>query len=567
MISLTRICLTLTAVAGLLSIGYGADWPAFRGNDSRTGFYPDPVGLPSGPPAWKTWLGGQIISSPAVVDNILYIGSRDSCVYAIDCGSGAVLWKTKTGGWVDASPLVTGNRVVVGSRDSIVYVLDKASGEVLGRLSAGVQLSSPGIAADGSILSGVGVGGGGMSAFGSATLSKRLSGPQWSIGLPQFTYSSPAIHGQAVVIGATDGKLYCIDSGIKDTIWSMQTGGLIYLSTPAIDNTTVYFAPGDDDRNVYAVDLLTGRILWKSGTVSPAAQIALTKKRTVRIVSPEGLVRLLRMSPALRKRTIQSLRSQGIELPRVPRAAGLAKIAAGVIGDFIPLGGMKTSSVTVGADNVYVVQKDLGYVLSNDSLVDYKQQFGIVAMDKRSGTLLWSFGECRNSPALGYCSSPVATKNMVYFGWGEGRIYGLDAKSGALMWQDSLDGHIISSPAIANGKLYVATMAGSVYAYDLCATRPGMDFQTSTYCYPNPARGTVSHIQVYVAKAGVLEGALYNFAQKPVLRFSGRLSAGEKYSYDWNISHVANGVYFALIKVSYSDGSIDKKLLKVAVLH
>jgi eukaryotic-like serine/threonine-protein kinase len=563
------IFILFTATA-LLSPAYPADWPAFRGNCARTGFYPDPVGIPSGKPVWKISLGNEIVSSPAVVDNVLYIGGRDSCIHAIDCGEGKALWKVKTGGWVDASPLVDGNRVVVGGRDSTTYVLDKKSGGILGRMMAGVQLSSPAITAGGAILSGLGMPGGGVAAYnGTVSLAKKLAGPQWSIGLPQFTYSSPAVHGQAVVIGATNGSFYGIDAGRQDTIWSLPTDGVIYLSTPAIDDATVYLAPGDEDRNIYAVSLLTGKVFWKNAGISSGVlgiRKALAKSARARLLPSSDLARLLLMSPSVRKQSIQRLRKMRIELPRVPIPGAAAKTAAGGISQFIPLGGMKTSSVAVGTENVFVIQKDLGYILTSDSIVDYKQMFSIYAFNKKNGVQVWNFTDWRNSAANGYCSSPVATEKIVYFGWGEGRVFALTATSGSKIWEDSLEGNILSSPAIADSRLYVATMTGNIYAYDLNATAPGLDFQTSTYCYPNPARGNVAHIQVYVNKPGTVDITLYNSAEKPVLRFSQQLSAGDKYPYDWDISHVANGVYFALIKVKYDNGSSDKKVLKVAVL-
>jgi hypothetical protein len=112
-------------------------------------------------------------------------------------------------------------------------------------------------------------------------------------------------------------------------------------------------------------------------------------------------------------------------------------------------------------------------------------------------------------------------------------------------------------------------MNGYLYAFDLSAkpaTAPGTDFKSSTYCYPNPARDRVSHIQIYVDKPATALMTIYNNAEKPVFQLTRQLKAGEKYTYNWNLSQVANGVYFALVKVQYADGSSDKKVLKVAVL-
>ena len=351
-----RTLLILLAAAAWLSFCKAADWPAFRGNNCRTG-YAGPTGYPSGTATWTLSLGCKIVSSPVVAGGILYVGAYDSCIYAVDCSTGKVLWKKKTGGWIDGSAMVTGERVIIGSRDSTIYVLDRKTGDILGLLSAGIQLSSPAVTSGGTILSGVGSFKGGIAAYDPTLISWARSPQQWSLPLAQFTYSSPAVKGQAAVIGATDGKLYGIDTWEKDTIWSLQTGGLIYHSTPAIDGMNVYFAAGDEDRNVYALDLLTGKVIWQNAisSVSTDALTALTKKKTARPLSSSDLVGLVKLSPAARKKTIQRLRQQGVELPRIPLAkslmkgkTGLGKVTATASGDFIPIGGMKTSSVAVG---------------------------------------------------------------------------------------------------------------------------------------------------------------------------------------------------------------------------
>src|SRR5205085_3622371 len=50
--------------------------------------------------------GGPIFSSPTIVNGILYIGSTDHKVYAFDATSGKQLWAVQTGGEVYSSPAV-----------------------------------------------------------------------------------------------------------------------------------------------------------------------------------------------------------------------------------------------------------------------------------------------------------------------------------------------------------------------------------------------------------------------------------------------------------------------------
>jgi hypothetical protein len=71
---------------------------------------------------------------------------------------------------------------------------------------------------------------------------------------------------------------------------------------------------------------------------------------------------------------------------------------------------------------------------------------------------------------------------------------------------------------------------------------------------------------VYVAKDAALDMTVYNIAERPILRETKRLSADEKYTFDWNLGNVANGIYFARIVVKYNDGGTEKKVLKIAVL-
>jgi outer membrane protein assembly factor BamB len=55
----------------------------------------------SGAILWITFTGGEINSSPTVVNDTVYVGSNDGYVYAMDASTGEVLWATDTGAPVD----------------------------------------------------------------------------------------------------------------------------------------------------------------------------------------------------------------------------------------------------------------------------------------------------------------------------------------------------------------------------------------------------------------------------------------------------------------------------------
>jgi serine/threonine protein kinase len=60
-------------------------------------------------------------SSPAVVNGIVYVGSGDGNLYAIDTASGTQKWAYQTGGPIGSSPAVVNGVVYVGSTDSNLY--------------------------------------------------------------------------------------------------------------------------------------------------------------------------------------------------------------------------------------------------------------------------------------------------------------------------------------------------------------------------------------------------------------------------------------------------------------
>lgn len=71
----------------------------------------------------------EIRSSPAVIDELVIIGSRDKRLHAIDRQSGEEAWTFATRAGIDCSPVVCGDRVYFGSRDKNVYGLMIADGK------------------------------------------------------------------------------------------------------------------------------------------------------------------------------------------------------------------------------------------------------------------------------------------------------------------------------------------------------------------------------------------------------------------------------------------------------
>jgi outer membrane protein assembly factor BamB len=82
------------------------------------------------------------------------------------------------------------------------------------------------------------------------------------------------------------------------------------------------------------------------------------------------------------------------------------------------------------------------------------------ALDAENGTLKWS---CPLDGGYSV-SSPAVADEKVYFGLDNGYVYALDALTGDIVWRYKTEGAVQSSPAISNGILFVGSNDGNLYA-------------------------------------------------------------------------------------------------------
>ena len=76
-------------------------------------------------------------SSPAVANGVVYFGSGDGNIYALNASTGAKLWSYTTGNPVDSSPAVANGVVYIGSDDGNVYALNASTGAKLWNFTTG----------------------------------------------------------------------------------------------------------------------------------------------------------------------------------------------------------------------------------------------------------------------------------------------------------------------------------------------------------------------------------------------------------------------------------------------
>jgi PQQ-like domain len=118
----------------------GDDWPMFHADPSHSGVAnSNPVLTPT--LIWKYTTGNSIASSPAVSNGVVYIGSDDKNLYAINATNGDKLWNYTIGGSILSSPANADGVVYVGG-DNNIYALSAVNGSKLWSYNTGGYVGS-----------------------------------------------------------------------------------------------------------------------------------------------------------------------------------------------------------------------------------------------------------------------------------------------------------------------------------------------------------------------------------------------------------------------------------------
>jgi outer membrane protein assembly factor BamB len=194
-------------------------WPCRREPRSQSGrlivFRPH-----DGKVLWQFNGSAAIESSPLLVGNLLYFGSWDHKLYAIDIRTHRVRWTFEADDELNSSPAYSSGMVFVGSDGGSLYAVDAKTGKERWRAQS-------------------------YSHFPSGR---------------EYFYATPAVGYGRVFIGNTDGWMYAFGASTGNLLWARHAGTYVYTAA-ALWKKTVFI--GTYDGNFFALDAGTGDVKWK----------------------------------------------------------------------------------------------------------------------------------------------------------------------------------------------------------------------------------------------------------------------------------------------------------------
>lgn len=278
----------------------------------------------------------------------------------------------------------------------------------------------------------------------------------------QVDTEAPLADDGFVFFGDREGTLRAIEAASGVERWRFETVGRI-ASTPAVDADSVYFVSGAE---LYALEKRTGVERWRatigdeeSSTYGLWRTHPLVVGGTVYVGSADdgnlyafdARTGAEQWRFATEYRGIFTSPAFSVGLAFTGASDGYLYAVDAGTGDERWRVRM-TQGGSLGGPSDMIVAEGVVYVES---------QYGFIALDARTGSVIW-----RTEEDFATSADPTLAGDVLYFGGhqGENRIHALDARTGIELWRLETTDFVISPLVVVDGVIYFATFDNSVHA-------------------------------------------------------------------------------------------------------
>ena len=208
-----------------------------------------------------SYTNNQYLASPIVVDGTVI--TRDSNeIIALDETTGIELWRSSTYTGLIGTLTYTNGRLYIGTNQGYVYCFNSTTGaEIWDYQATTGDIGTSILVSDGKAYFGT---------TGDPT-NDWLHAVDAATGLYEWHYqtiddilSTPSIDGDLLYFGCENGRVYALNvsGSLPQLKWQFQTKGRV-RSIPVVYRGMVIIGSSNLDHSVFAIDKLTGDLIWK----------------------------------------------------------------------------------------------------------------------------------------------------------------------------------------------------------------------------------------------------------------------------------------------------------------
>jgi outer membrane protein assembly factor BamB len=215
-------------------------------------------------PIWIFGLESRCYSDLVLDGDVVYVSTQAGEMIALKYKTGEKLWKIKVPGSFFGAPAFTSTRLFGLTQQGMLYSWDKTNGSTVWKQHFEDQFTGSLSAANDLLFF--------ASVKGTVYGASQQDGHQvWSHTGDFEFITKPIVAGNLLFIGGWSSKLYCFKT--DGTInWTFKTG-YVMVQNAVVENNVVYFTAHDNF--VYAVDVPSGKLLWRFSAFEPGNLIRL----------------------------------------------------------------------------------------------------------------------------------------------------------------------------------------------------------------------------------------------------------------------------------------------------
>ncbi len=203
-------------------------------------------------PKWVFSCTDEIRGTACYSKGVIYFGSYDQHLYAVNAASGKLIWKYQTDGGIVSRPAVSEDAVFVGSEDNRLHVVSSRSGSLMWTYYTKGPIRSSPYLAHGHVFIG-------SDDFSIHAININGGRGIWQIDTIAEVRSTPFVTQDEIYSGNESGEFYCIDfrGGIK---WRYKTKRAVTSSATVADGMVIFCSL---DSYIHALDAKSGYLIWR----------------------------------------------------------------------------------------------------------------------------------------------------------------------------------------------------------------------------------------------------------------------------------------------------------------
>jgi len=264
--------------------------------------------------------------------------------------------------------------------------------------------------------------------------------------------SSPAYSGGVVYFGDLAGWLHAVNASDGKKIWAFKTGSEI-KSSPVVVGDRVLI--GSYDENLYCVATRDGSLVWKFKTNGPVHSTPSVAAGLAFIAGCDELFRAIRIADGREMFSVSSEAYTGASPALRDNSAFY-----GTFNNEVLMVNLTDRRISWRYEHP---QRKFPYY-SSAAVTENRVVLGgrdkLVHGLNLTGKGVWTFATRARVE-----SSPAIADGRVFVGSNDGRFYVLGLTNGAKIWEFNAAGPISASPAIAKGRIVVGTLDGRLYCF------------------------------------------------------------------------------------------------------